>query len=103
MNAHFETSLSRRSLLASAGALVIGFSLGPIDKVFAALAEDGKPPLLPTELDSWLAVAKDGSVTVYFGKIDGGQGTDLGIAQIVAEELDVPVSRVSVVQGDTAL
>src|SRR5258707_490985 len=67
-----------------------------------AATADTKPPLVPTELDSWLAVSKEGLVTIYFGKMDGGQGTDLAIAQIVAEELDVPMKSVTVVKGDTA-
>jgi nicotinate dehydrogenase subunit B len=102
MNAEHQTFLSRRLFLAGTSALVIGFSLSPVDKILAA-GEVGKPALLPTELDSWLAIAKDGSVTVFFGKIDGGQGTDLAMAQIVAEELDVPIKSVSVIEGDTAL
>src|SRR5205823_8228787 len=57
---------------------------------------------LPTELDSWLSIARDGKVTVYFGKIDGGQGTDLAMAMIVADEMDVPLKNVAVIQGDTA-
>jgi len=40
-----------------------------------AAAADKKPPLVPTELDSWLAVSREGLVTIYFGKMDGGQGT----------------------------
>ena len=67
-----------------------------------AAAAGTKPALLPTELDSWIALAPNGAVTVFFGKIDGGQGTDLAMAQIVAEELDVAIRSVSVVQGDTA-
>jgi len=103
MNANTELSLSRRALLQSSGALVIAFSLADAGEALAqAGAAAGKPPLLPTELDSWLAIAPDGAVTVFFGKIDGGQGTDLAMAQIVADELDVPIKSVSVVQGDTA-
>ena len=102
MNAN--TQFSRRSVLQGTGAVVIAFSMGGAAEAFAqATAASGRPPLLPTELDSWLAIARDGSVTIYFGKIDGGQGTDLAIAQIVADELDVPMKSVSVVQGDTAL
>src|SRR5215831_6658818 len=100
MNANTDMSLSRRTLLQSTGALVVSFSLADAGEVLAQAA-DKKPPLLPTELDSWLAVSKDGMVTIYFGKMDGGQGTDLAIAQIVAEELDVPMKSVTVVQGDT--
>jgi nicotinate dehydrogenase subunit B len=101
-----DLNLSRRSLLQSSGALVILFSVVDAGGVLAQAARaipGGKPALDPTELDSWLAIAPDGAVTVYFGKIDGGQGTDVAIAQIVADELDVPVARVSVVMGDSAL
>jgi CO/xanthine dehydrogenase Mo-binding subunit len=94
--------LDRRSLFKSSGALVISFAL---PGGFAA-AEPGaavKPPLAPDQLDSWLAIKPDGNVVAYFGKMDMGQGVDVAIAQIVAEELDVPLARVSVVMGDTAL
>ena len=102
MNANTDMSLSRRTLLQSTGALVVAFSMGDSTQLLAAAAgADGRPPLLPTELDSWIAIAPNGGVTVFFGKIDGGQGTDLAMAQIVAEEMDVPLSSVTVVQGDT--
>src|SRR5262249_34991256 len=56
------------------------------------------PPSLndPTKLDSWLALDKKGHVTVYFGKIDVGQGTDSAMAQMVAEELDVPYDWIEI-------
>src|SRR5207244_5908078 len=82
-------------------ALVVSFG---IPGGFAAAAEIGgavKPPLSPDRLDSWLAIKSDGDVVAYFGKMDMGQGVDVAIAQIVAEELDVPFARVSVVMGDT--
>ena len=86
MNADTNLSLSRRAMLQSTGALVVTFSMADAADVIAQTA-DKKPPLVPTELDSWIAVGKDGVVTVYFGKIDGGQGTDLAIGQIVANKL----------------
>ncbi len=48
-------------------------------------------------------VLPDGSVTAFFGKTEMGQGVDVAIAQIVAEELDVAFEKVKVVMGDTAL
>ena len=51
---------------------------------------------------SWLAVGPDGRVTAFFGKIDQGQGVDVAVAQVVAEELDVALAKVVVVMGDTA-
>ena len=57
----------------------------------------------PAELDAWLAVAPDGMVTAFFGKPDVGQGVEVAIAQIVAEEMDLPVERVQVHLADTGL
>ena len=101
MNAHTSVSASRRQLLQGMGALVVMIA-APVEAVQAAVAAAGKPPLHPAELDSWLAVAPDGAVTAFFGKPDVGQGVEVAIAQIVAEELDVPVERVAVVLSDTA-
>jgi nicotinate dehydrogenase subunit B len=99
-----DTSLSRRDLLRLAGALVVSAAVpGVLDEAFAqpGPATGGKPPLVPGELDSWIAVLPDGSVSAFFGKMDMGQSLDVAIAQIVAEELDVPVERVTVFMGDT--
>lgn len=96
--------LDRRGLLKAAGALVVSFAVPEIaGDALAADLRPGKPPLHPEELDSWLAVAPDGTVTAFFGKMDMGQGVDVAIAQIVAEELDVSLARVVVIMGDTAL
>jgi len=100
-----DTPLSRRDFLKASGALIISMSMpGHIQSV---LAQGGgsaaaKPALLPEELDSWVAVLPDGSVSAFFGKMDMGQCLDVAIAQIVADELDVAFERVTVVMGDTA-
>jgi CO/xanthine dehydrogenase Mo-binding subunit len=64
-------------------------------------AQNTKPPLVPTELDSWIAVLPNGRVQAFFGKMDMGQGLDIACAQVVAEELDVGFDRVAVLMGDT--
>jgi nicotinate dehydrogenase subunit B len=100
-----DTSLSRREFLRLAGALVVSAAAPSVlGDAFAqsAPAAGGKPPLVPGELDSWIAVLPDGSVTAFFGKMDMGQSLDVAIAQIVADELDVAVERVGVLMGDTA-
>jgi CO/xanthine dehydrogenase Mo-binding subunit len=55
----------------------------------------------PTVLDSWLAISKDGTVTVFTGKVELGTGVVTALAQIVAEELDVPFHKVDMYSGDT--
>ncbi len=89
MNARIDLSLSRREFLKASGALIVSAT----GTAFAgeALAQSAgataKPALLPTELDSWVAILPDGRVTAFFGKMDMGQSLDIAIAQIVADEL----------------
>jgi CO/xanthine dehydrogenase Mo-binding subunit len=52
-------------------------------------------------LDSWIKLNADGTVTVMIGKVELGQGILTAFAQIVAEELDVNLSRLNFVSGDT--
>jgi nicotinate dehydrogenase subunit B len=59
-------------------------------------------PLAHTpDLDSWLRVNSEGSVTVFTGKVEIGQGIRTAVAQIAAEELDVSLERVQVAAVDT--
>src|SRR5688572_439327 len=88
--------MDRREFLKTSGALVVSFAAPAVD----VLAQ-GKPALVPGELDSWLAILPDGRVQAFFGKMDMGQGLDIAVAQVVAEELDVGFDRVEVVMGDT--
>lgn len=56
----------------------------------------------PTDqLDDWLAIGTDGTVTAFSGKVELGTGTLTALAQIVAEELDVSINRIHMVMGDT--
>jgi nicotinate dehydrogenase subunit B len=95
---------SRRDLLKSGGALVVSFSfLGrPVETLAQTAAAAAKPVAL-TAVDTFLAIDATGMVTVYSGKVDLGTGVRTALAQIVADELDVPFNRVEIVQGDTAL
>src|SRR5687767_11880663 len=54
-------------------------------------------------IDNWLEIDADGLVTVYSGKVELGTGVRTALAQIVAEALDVPFVRVTMVMGDTGL
>jgi nicotinate dehydrogenase subunit B len=95
-------SISRRDLLKSTGVLVVGFSFfGTAARALAqgeGLSVDGMDP---TVLDSWLAISKDGTVTVFTGKVELGTGVVTALAQIVAEELDVSFNKVYMDSGDT--
>ena len=93
--------ISRRDALLGSGALIVSFSLaGSLNPV---QAQATAKPLALTEVDSFLAIDKGGKVTVYSGKVDLGTGITTALRQIVAEELDVPLSRIELITGDTLL
>ena len=48
-------------------------------------------------------IGADGVITVLTGKVECGQGSRAELTQAAAEELRVPVGRVRLVMGDTAL
>jgi CO/xanthine dehydrogenase Mo-binding subunit len=96
-------SLTRRSLLKGAGGLVVAFSVTRRIDPAAAQAPAVRKSVAESAVDSYLSIDAEGLVTVYSGKIDYGTGVRTGFAQMVAEELSVPLARVSVIEGDTAL
>ena len=99
-----QASISRRSILQSASALVVSFSLASWSELSSA--QSTNPPLKSKsnaidEVEGFIAVNADGSITIYSGKVDLGTGIRTAMTQIACEELDVPLSRVNVIQGDT--
>ncbi len=99
--------ISRRSFLTAGGVLIVGHGLDGLGLAQAQTVPDadrflGKP-LVPDAVDSFLAVHADGSVTVFVGKVDIGTGGRIAMRQIVGEELDVPLERIAMIEGDTAL
>src|SRR5579864_4131822 len=97
---------TRRDFLKSCGALIVSFGTAPLlDPVLL-----GQGPFAtheshidPKQVDSWLAVNADGTITAHTGKCDFGQGMFTAQTQLVAEELCVPVARVKLIQCDTDL
>jgi len=57
----------------------------------------------PQTLDAWIHIAANGAVTVFTGKVEVGQNSRTALTQAVAEELETPVSSITLVMGDTAL
>ena len=99
-------SISRRNFVKGSGALIVSFGAASLSSRFAI----GQGPFAthpshidPAKLDSWIAVAADGTVTAYTGKVDMGQGMLTAQTQLVGEELCVPVERVRLIQGDTSV
>ena len=101
-----STSLNRRSLLkATAGAMVVGFSL---EATLAHAAGTTIPVLRPAKavakdlVDSFVSIEPSGKITIFVGKVDLGTGTKTAMAQMAADELDVAFEQIHMVMGDTA-
>src|SRR5438132_9095751 len=90
--------ISRRTFLKTSGALVVTFSLAPESLLSQRL--DGASS---NQVDGWISINGDGSVTAYTGKCELGHGLFTAQTQLVAEELGVPFNRVKLIQCDTAL
>jgi len=95
------SALTRREFGKAAGALVLSFTMAPSFSIAA-------PAKLPGSLDknrmldAWLRINADGSATIFAGKVELGQGILTALAQIAAEELDLPLARIAMISGDTA-
>ena len=93
--------LSRREFVERSGLLVVGFAMSRSLRFVPGEMSPSALPPAANQVDSWLTVAADGSVTVFSGKVELGTGVSTALRQIVAEELDVPFERISWVQGDS--
>src|SRR5215468_1720469 len=96
--------MKRRDFLRTSGAIVVSFAFdAALPEIGSAQTTDLGKPLDRRQVDSFLAIHEDGSVTVYTSKVDVGTGLRIAMSQMVAEELEIPVERVRIVEGDTAL
>ena len=89
--------LARRTLLAGAGSIVASFSLRP-----AQAANLPADMAKWRNLDGWIRIDPPGTVTVFTGKAELGQGILTALSQIVADIMDVDFARISIVSADTA-
>jgi nicotinate dehydrogenase subunit B len=97
--------VTRREFAAGLGGIVVAFTLAPRLVLESALAQQPAP--LPGSLannrllDAWIRINADGTATVCTGKVELGQGVTTALAQIAAEELDLPLARLRIISGDT--
>ena len=97
-----SSTLRRREFLKAGGSLVVTFSFAGLLPQ-AAFADGASKTVSLDQVDGFLSIGADGAVTCYSGKVDLGTGVRTALTQIVADELDVPLDKVSVVQGDTSV
>jgi isoquinoline 1-oxidoreductase beta subunit len=84
--------------LAAGGALLVGWGIAPPRQRLRTASP------LATEagavaLNGWVAIARDGTVSVVVPRSEMGQGVNTALPMLVAEELDAPLSAVRISQA----
>jgi len=97
-----SAGLSRRGFLRGSGALIVAFAAARHAGLEAVVSAQGINGRSATALDAWIAITADNRVLAYTGKCELGQGLFTAQVQLVAEELDVPLSRVTLTMCDTS-
>jgi nicotinate dehydrogenase subunit B len=93
-------TLTRRRFTQGVGGIMLAFTLSPS----ALRAQEARlPGSLNTNrmLDAWIRINPNGSATVFTGKVELGQGILTALTQIAAEELDLSMSQIKMISGDT--
>lgn len=101
----FVYTVDRREFLKLTGTgLLIMIAVEPLlGRAEAAQPQGGRQGGYPTDINAYLHIGADGKVTCFVGKIEMGQGAMTSLPQLAAEELDVPLTSVDIVMGDTDL
>ena len=95
--------LSRREFLKiSGGGIFVFITVGDPTGLLEAQERAGGREL-PSDWNAFVRIAEDGRVTGFTGKAELGQGANTALAQMAAEELDLPLEAVTMVCGDTDL
>jgi isoquinoline 1-oxidoreductase len=82
------------------GGIVVVVNLGPLT-LFNTRSPAGFQRGYPEDINAYLHIAQDGTVTLYSGKIEMGQGVMTSLTQMAAEDLSVRLSSMRIVMGDT--
>ncbi|SFZ81255.1 CO or xanthine dehydrogenase, Mo-binding subunit [Devosia enhydra] len=100
--------IDRRTFLKGTGGFLAVSFLLP-SAVFAQQAAANAGPELPgdlrnhPQLSSWLRINADGTVNLFIGKVELGQGALTAVGQVAAEELVIDFNRLVILAGDTEL
>lgn len=87
----------------AAGALLVGWSALPARSRLGSAAQPwpagAEPDLTGVVFNGWIKIKADGGVVLAMPRSEMGQGVHTALAMLVAEELDVPLARVSLEQA----
>ena len=100
----FQFALDRRKFLkVTGGGLFVALLLQDIFSPENETISAESPDAAANEVAAWIHIGEDGKVTVYTGKVEVGQNIRTSLSQVVAEELMVSISAITMIMGDTDL
>lgn len=99
----YSFELTRRELLKVLGNGILVICISPTLLSSTKAMQRGSGAQVPEDVSAWIHISESGRITVYTGKVEVGQGVRTSLAQLVAEELKVPLSSIELVMGDTDL
>ncbi|MFB0519780.1 MAG: molybdopterin cofactor-binding domain-containing protein [Acidobacteriota bacterium] len=102
ITAHFPVT-RREFIKGLGGGIIIFFSVGSLPALQEERRRTGFRPDSPADFNAYLRIGEDGRVSCFTGKVELGQGIITSLAQMLADELDVPLASVDMVMGDTDL
>lgn len=98
-----DATISRRtlirSMLAAGGGMILGFHV-PVAEAAVVAPKPWTGPTDGVEINAWLTIGADGTVTIRVPHTEQGQGALTSVSMMVAEELDVPWESVHAVFAD---
>lgn len=98
-----QSKFTRRTFIqtmaGASGGLVLGFYM-PVAGAAEVAAKPWTTPTDGTEINAWLTIDLDGTVTIRVPHTEQGQGALTSVSMMVAEELDVPWTSVQAVFAD---
>lgn len=97
-----ESGMKRRSFVKLVGGGILFFFMPGCSLGIPGLSGD-KERSLPEDYNAFLLIAEDGTISCFTGKIEMGQGIITSLAQMMADELNVPLASIKMVMGDTDL
>lgn len=95
--------VNRREFMALGSGLTIFMAIDPAGALAAETPRPSGASRYPTDFNAYLHIGEDGRVSCYVGKVELGQGNRTSLAQLLAEDLEVPLESVEMVMGDTDL
>src|SRR5688572_2641428 len=93
-----EKFFSRREFIKSVGVLGFGLAVGLDAR--ASVVNVSKKAVLDLEINPFVIIDTAGNITIVNPRPDMGQGTFQSVPSLIAEELEVDLAVVKIIQSD---